>query len=87
MTETMLNKEQEFLIRTVKYIVKNPDDVKVTRTADGMGILYTLKVHDDDVFRIIGKEGRIINSIRALVRTIGYSNKVRAHVKLDTNKK
>jgi len=86
MSQTSSFVEQEFLEATVKYLVKNPDDVQITRTVDGMGILYTLKVHDDDIFRIIGKEGQTINSIRVLLRNIGYSQKVRASLKMDVPK-
>jgi uncharacterized protein len=78
--------EQTFLENTIKLLVSKPEDVKITRTEDGMGVLYSLKVHEDDIFRIIGKEGQTVNALRILLRTIGYSNKVRASLKLDVEK-
>lgn len=87
MSQTTSYVEQEFLENTLKYLIKYPKELKIKRKADGMGILYTVNLHNDDVFRVIGKEGKIVNAIRVLLKSIGYSHKVRASLKIETLKK
>jgi hypothetical protein len=51
-----------------KAIVNAPDDVQVTEEEDERGIILKLQVADDDKGRVIGKQGRIAEAIRTLVR-------------------
>ena len=51
-----------------KSIVDAPDDVVVTEEEDEQGITLKLQVADDDKGRVIGKQGRIAEAIRTLVR-------------------
>lgn len=76
-------KDQEFLEYVVKSIVSNPNEVKIDRVVDEMGVLFTLKVAQDDVSRVIGKDGQVAKAIRLLLRIVGYSLKVRANLKID----
>jgi predicted RNA-binding protein YlqC (UPF0109 family) len=55
----------EFIARS---IVNAPDDVVVTEEEDEQGIILKLQVADDDKGRVIGKQGRIAEAIRTLVR-------------------
>ncbi|MFH1651437.1 MAG: KH domain-containing protein [Chloroflexota bacterium] len=55
----------EFVARS---IVNEPDEVKVEEEENEDGILLKLTVADDDKGRIIGKQGRIAEAIRALLR-------------------
>jgi len=56
----------------VEYIAKSlvnaPDDVVVTEEEGEEGIVLKLQVADDDKGRIIGKQGRIAQAIRTLIR-------------------
>jgi len=51
-----------------KSIVNAPDDVVVTEEETEEGILLKLQVADDDKGRVIGKQGRIAEAIRSLIR-------------------
>jgi len=51
-----------------KSIVDAPDDVVVTEEEDEQGITLKLEVADEDKGRVIGKQGRIAEAIRTLVR-------------------
>ena len=51
-----------------KSIVNEPDEVKVEEEEDEDGITLKLQVADDDKGRIIGKQGRIAEAIRTLLR-------------------
>ena len=56
----------------VEYIAKSlvnaPDDVVVTEEEVEEGIVLKLQVADEDKGRIIGKQGRIAQAIRTLIR-------------------
>jgi predicted RNA-binding protein YlqC (UPF0109 family) len=51
-----------------KSIVNSPADVVVTEEENEQGITLKLQVADDDKGRVIGKQGRIAEAMRTLVR-------------------
>jgi len=51
-----------------KALVDNPDEVVVTETDNGKSTIVELKVAADDMGKVIGKQGRIAKSIRAVVK-------------------
>jgi predicted RNA-binding protein YlqC (UPF0109 family) len=51
-----------------KSIVNAPDSVKVTEEQDEQGIILKLSVADEDKGRVIGKQGRIAEAMRTLIR-------------------
>lgn len=57
----------------VEYIVKNlvqtPDEVKVSSYEDGEITVIQVLVNEDELGKVIGKNGRIAQSIRAIVRS------------------
>jgi len=55
----------EYIARS---IVNAPDDVRVTEEEDEQGIILKLQVADDDKGRVIGKQGRIAEAMRTLIR-------------------
>jgi len=75
--------DQEFLEYVVKALVDNPDEVKVERKVDEMGVLLLLKVSPKDMGQIIGKAGSTAKSIRNLIRIIGLKNQARVNLKIE----
>jgi hypothetical protein len=60
---------KELVEYIAKSLVNAPDAVVVTEETDAEnGILLKLKVADEDKGRIIGKQGRIAQAIRTLIR-------------------
>ena len=61
---------QELLITIVKGLVANPDAVSVTvDEVDDRGVVvYHLHVAEEDMGRVIGKQGRIAKAIRTVVK-------------------
>jgi predicted RNA-binding protein YlqC (UPF0109 family) len=58
---------QAFLEYTVKGLVAYPEAVNVTPVdKDGLTI-YQLRLHPDDVGKVIGRQGITINAIRSLL--------------------
>ena len=75
--------DKEFLEFVVKALVDHPDDVKVDRKVDEMGVLLSLTIHPEDMGQIIGKAGSTARSIRNLVRIIGLKNHARVNLKIE----
>jgi predicted RNA-binding protein YlqC (UPF0109 family) len=65
----------EFVARA---IVDYPDQVVVTEEDKGDHIVLHLRVADADMGRIIGKQGRIANALRTLLRVAAARQGVRA---------
>ena len=73
---------KELIEYIAKSIVSNPDDVVVSSTEnDDGGVTYTLQVHPDDKGRVIGRQGRVAQAIRSLLRVAAVKNGL--HVSLE----
>lgn len=75
--------DQEFLEYVVKSLVDNPDKVKVDRKVDEMGVLLTLDVAQEDMGKIIGRQGNTAKAIRTLLRVVGMKNNARVNLKVN----
>lgn len=75
--------DRDFVEYVVKQIVNHPDDVKVDRKIDEMGVLITLDVHPEDMGMIIGREGATAKALRTLLRVIGAKNNARVNLKIN----
>lgn len=80
MTEQHLDKE--FVEYIIKHIVNNPDDVKVTRKTDEMGVLIEVTVNPTDMGLLIGRAGTTAKAIRVLARIIGMRNNARVNLRI-----
>ena len=70
------------LVETIaKALVDSPDQVKVTEEVNDKGTLITLSVAKDDIGKVIGKQGRVANAIRSVVKAVGVKKGV--HVIVD----
>jgi hypothetical protein len=78
----MTGKDQEFLEFLVKSIVDHPEDVKVDRKIDEMGVLLTLKVNPLDMGQVVGRQGSTAQAIRSLLKIVGVKNHARVNLKI-----
>jgi uncharacterized protein len=51
-----------------KSLVDHPDDVQVRQSGGGSRVRIELSVAKDDMGRVIGRGGKVANSIRTLLR-------------------
>ena len=79
----MVADDKAFLEYIVKALVDNPDDVKIDRTVDEMGVLITMTVNGADMGKIIGRQGNTAKAIRTLLRVIGMKNNARVNLKIN----
>jgi uncharacterized protein len=75
--------DQEFLEYLVKSIVDHPDEVKVDRKVDEMGVLLSLHVNPQDMGQVVGRQGSTAKSIRSLLRIVGIKNNARVNLKIE----
>jgi len=75
--------DKAFLEYIVKALVDYPDDVKIDRTVDEMGVLITMTVNAADMGKIIGRQGNTAKAIRTLLRVIGMKNNARVNLKIN----
>ncbi len=68
-----------------KGLVENPEAVDVIADApDEEGItVYHIHVAEDDMGRIIGKQGRIAKAIRTIARSAAVRNEQKVMVEID----
>ena len=55
----------EFLVRA---LVSDPDQVQVIELDEGGDTVLEVHVADDDLGRVIGRDGRVANAIRTLAK-------------------
>lgn len=77
------HQDQQFLESLVKALVDHPEDVKVARKVDEMGVLITLDVNPEDMGKIIGRQGNTAKAIRTLLRVVGMKNNARVNLKIN----
>ncbi len=79
----MTEKDQEFLEFVVKGLVDHPEDVKITRTVDEMGVLLMMDLNSEDMGKVIGRSGNTAKAIRTLLRVVGMKHNARVNLKIN----
>jgi uncharacterized protein len=79
----MAERDQDFLEFVVKGLVEHPDEVKIGRTVDEMGVLLTLDLNPEDMGKVIGRSGNTAKAIRTLLRVVGMKNNARVNLKIN----
>lgn len=73
---------KDFIEYLVKAIVTKPEDVLVQQESVEGTYIYTIKVNDEDMGLVIGKQGKTIRSIRDLTKAKAINDNVRIRVEL-----
>ena len=77
----MLDRALNHLVRE---IVDNPDEVSVTLVDTQRGELLEVRVHPEDLGRVIGRSGRTAKALRTVVNALADGRRVRVDV-VDTD--
>ncbi len=75
--------DKQFLDFLVRNLVDHPDDVKVDRKVDEMGVLLSLRVNPLDMGQVVGRQGATAKAIRSLLRIVGVKNNARVNLKIE----
>ena len=59
---------KELIEYMAKALVDDPDSVQVEEIEGTSATIYELRVASEDMGRVIGKQGRVINSVRSIVQ-------------------
>ena len=65
---------QELLTFVAQSLVEHHEQVSVTETEGPEAIILELHVAEDDMGKVIGKQGRIAKAIRAVVKAATLKN-------------
>jgi hypothetical protein len=65
-----------------KALVDNPDEVVVTETSDENEVNISLTVASADMGKVIGKNGRIAQAIRSIVKSAASKDSRKINVKI-----
>lgn len=76
----------DVVANTLTYLARSlvayPDDVSVTQGMGERGLTYTLRVHPEDVGRVIGRSGRMARALRQVTRAAGARVDVHAFIEI-----
>ena len=61
---------KEMLEVMIKNLVGNPNDVQITENVKGDTTTYEVRVAEEDMGKVIGRQGRIAKSIRTVAKAI-----------------
>ena len=73
---------KDLVLYIAKALVDDPENVEVKEVAGEKATVIELKVAESDRGKIIGKEGRIIKSIRTIVNSASVKKDKRATVEI-----
>lgn len=65
-----------------RLVVRAPEKVQITESGSDRTKIVTAQVADDDIGRVIGKQGSTIRSIRYLLDQVGRKNKIRVYFEI-----
>lgn len=63
-------------------LVEHPEEIRVTETGDGSVITVEVRVAPDDMGRVIGKGGRVINAVRTVVKAAATKRNIKVFVEV-----
>ena len=73
---------KELVEVVAKALVDNPDEVVVTERTEGRNVIIELHVAPSDMGKVIGKQGRIAQAIRAVVKAASSKDNKRVDVEI-----
>ena len=76
---------KEFLEYVARSLVDNPDQVRVEMEEDGDEVSLLLHVEQADMGRVIGRDGRIANAIRTLLRVMATRDGRHVELEIETD--
>ena len=73
---------KELVDYIARAIVSHPDDVRGTEEDEDGQVLIKLEVHADDKGKVIGRQGRVAQAMRVLLRVAAVKEDTRANLEI-----
>jgi predicted RNA-binding protein YlqC (UPF0109 family) len=73
---------EDLVLYLARNLVDKPDEVQVTRAERDGAVLFELRVAEEDVGKVIGRQGRIARALRTIVRASGAHRNERAMLEI-----
>lgn len=73
----------DYLSTLLRGIVEYPEEVKIDRTTDEMGVLLSVNVSRNDMGKVIGKSGTKAKEIRSIMNSFGFIKKEKISVRIN----
>lgn len=73
---------KEFMLYLIKNLVDKPIDVEVDIVDGELGTIVEVRVAEEDIAKVIGRQGKTIKSLRTIAMTIGARFGRRVRVEL-----
>ncbi|MBD1380021.1 KH domain-containing protein [Metabacillus arenae] len=74
---------EELIVTIVKALVDYPEEVVIEKNEQRNQVLYSINVHQDDIGKVIGKQGRIARAIRTVVYAAGTHTSKRIQLEIN----
>jgi predicted RNA-binding protein YlqC (UPF0109 family) len=78
---------KELVEYLVKALVDKPEEAKISQTEGESVTILEIRVAPDDAGKVIGRDGRIANAIRTLVKAAGSKSQKRVTVEIMTQER
>lgn len=66
----------------MKALVDDPEAVTVEEMDEGDSVTFTVNVAEDDLGKVIGKQGRVANALRTVAKAAALKNRKNVFVKI-----
>jgi predicted RNA-binding protein YlqC (UPF0109 family) len=73
---------KELLENIARNLVDNPEEVSVNEVEGEKSLILELRVADEDMGKVIGKQGRIAKAIRTVMKAAAVRNNKRVVVEI-----
>ena len=71
---------KDILEVVIKNLVDNPDGVSINEKTNAKSICYEVKVAKEDMGKVIGKQGKIAQSIRSIMKAVAAKERKKVSV-------
>ncbi len=71
---------KEILETVIKALVDNQEAVKINAVEGEKSVVYEVKVADEDMGKVIGKDGKIARAIRTLIKALAAKEQKRVSI-------
>ncbi len=76
---------KELLLSMAEGLVDHTDEIGIEEESDQGVVNLTLRVHPDDMGKVIGKQGRIANSMRQILKASAIKENVKVNLEISAN--